>query len=457
MPYRCPSCKNDVKHKTNCICYDKCNKWFHLNCTKIRKNEFEIYCTENSFGWICENCSNDYCNKCEIIFHKKDNAISCDLCHKWLHLKCSGINKDLFKKLGDCDDVWYCTPCKNIIFPFNSTDNKKLISLTFNSIHNKEHVNKLRTLFIPNSVPKVSCLDYSHNCSVCTNLITNPRTLRSSIPCPSCKHLIHKKCSNLKPNQLENLKNTTNIWECPSCAKLKFPFTEIEDEEICLTSFNSNWTCNCGNQQPASSLNDKFNLKALFAKNDDSDNNFICTSNNEFDEQFDMNHTLKPDFKYYETHDFHSLKERVKNPFSLLHTNISSLQYNGDNLKLLLTNLEFKFDIIALSETWNPESKSHTFQPPIIEGYKEYYGTTGSSLKGGCGLYINEALKPLPRKDLNIKIKENDFEMETCWYEIIFEKQPNRLIGVVYRHPTRNDMKSIEAINSTLEKVKKRK
>ena len=108
-----------------------------------------------------------------------------------------------------------------------------------------------------------------------------------------------------------------------------------------------------------------------------------------------------------------------------------------------------------MSETWNPESKAHMFQPPILDGYKQYSGTTGSSLKGGCGLYINEDLKPLPRKDLNIRIKEDDFELETCWYEIIFEKQPNRLIGVIYRHPSNNDLKSVEIINSTLVKIKK--
>ena len=45
--------------------------------------------------------------------------------------------------------------------------------------------------------------------------------------------------------------------------------------------------------------------------------------------------------------------------------------------------------------------------------------------------------------------------METCWYEIILDKQPNRLIGVVYRHPSRNDMKSVEHIKSILEKIKK--
>ena len=64
----------------------------------------------------------------------------------------------------------------------------------------------------------------------------------------------------------------------------------------------------------------------------------------------------------------------------MLHSNICSLQYNGDNLVHLLANLEFKFDIIALSETWNPDYKEHSFNPPIIDGYKPYKGTTGSTL-----------------------------------------------------------------------------
>ena len=66
-------------------------------------------------------------------------------------------------------------------------------------------------------------------------------------------------------------------------------------------------------------------------------------------------------------------------------------------------------------------------------------GTTGSTLKGGCGVYINSDLKPLPRNDLNIKIKTDDYEVETYWTEIILDKQPNRLICVVYRHPIKNN------------------
>ena len=130
------------------------------------------------------------------------------------------------------------------------------------------------------------------------------------------------------------------------------------------------------------------------------------------------------------------------------------MQHNADNLQLLLTNLEFKFDVIALSETWNPDYKAHTFSPPILDGYHKYAGSTGTTLKGGCGLYINKDLKPLPRKDLNVKIKDSERGIETSWFEIINEKQPNRLIGVVYRHPNKKDKKSIEILNSTLQKIK---
>ena len=150
------------------------------------------------------------------------------------------------------------------------------------------------------------------------------------------------------------------------------------------------------------------------------------------------------------------MKEKNINTFSLFHTNICSLQYNADKLQNLLFSLEFKFDIIALSETWNPDYKEHSFQPPILNGYKPFKGTTGSTLKGGCGMYINDELKPLARPDLNVKIKNDDVEIETYWTEIIIDKQPNRLIGVVYRHPTKNnDKKTIEILTSTLSVIQR--
>ena len=175
----------------------------------------------------------------------------------------------------------------------------------------------------------------------------------------------------------------------------------LENDEILLNSFNSNWNCN------------------------------------------------------YDTHEFHILKDKLTNPFSVFHTNISSLQHNGDNLFDLLADLEFKFDVVAVTETWNPEEKKHKFTPPIMEGYSAYVGTTGSSLKGGCGVYINSDLSFNPRKDLNIKIKTDLCEFETSWVEVIFDRQPNRLIGVAYRHPKSNDSQTTESLQTTINKIKK--
>ena len=73
----------------------------------------------------------------------------------------------------------------------------------------------------------------------------------------------------------------------------------------------------------------------------------------------DPNHVIDPtNFSYYLTHEFHKLhnknsSETNKTKFSVLHTNICSLQGNFDNLEQLLNKIECEFDIIALTETWN--------------------------------------------------------------------------------------------------------
>jgi len=216
-----------------------------------------------------------------------------------------------------------------------------LEALSFNSINNEKHVNKLCSINLSKVTPIIASNNYTRNCSVCSR---NTKQPNSSIPCPNCKHLIHKKCSNLNPNQLLHLKRHPNVWECPFCVENKFPFANVEDEFLEIASFNSNWTCNCKHRS-ITPCNDNSTYKLVLDKFKNSE------KIDEFDEQFDTYHTLKPNFKYYETHEFHMLKDKVKNPFSLLHTNIRSLPFNGDNLKMLLTNLEFKFDIIALSET----------------------------------------------------------------------------------------------------------
>ena len=61
-------------------------------------------------------------------FKPISNSVNCDNCNVWVYLKCSGLTKERFLSLSNSEDQWYCRNCTHTIFPFNSIDNKKLLS-----------------------------------------------------------------------------------------------------------------------------------------------------------------------------------------------------------------------------------------------------------------------------------------------------------------------------------------
>ena len=120
-------------------------------------------------------------------------------------------------------------------------------------------------------------------------------------------------------------------------------------------------------------------------------------------------------------------------------------------------DLDYSFDIIALSETWNPEKNKDSFSPKKIEGYLDYHGVTGSSLKGGCGFYVKDNFTPIPRKDLEFKVTSTGSETENCWIELVNNAGPNVLVGVFYRHPSKDTELFLENLKKTLKKSTERK
>ena len=71
------------------------------------------------------------------------------------------------------------------------------------------------------------------------------------------------------------------------------------------------------------------------------------------------------------------------------------------------------------------KNKNDKFSPHHIEGYQKYYGTTGSSSKGGCGVYVNESLNFTQRRDHDSRINEDGNEFESCWVELITSNECN--------------------------------
>ena len=67
------------------------------------------------------------CNICEKSFSDKDDAIQCDICQAWIHLKCNKLNHNGYKYLQGSSDPWFCLYCCSTIFPFGFLSNRFFI------------------------------------------------------------------------------------------------------------------------------------------------------------------------------------------------------------------------------------------------------------------------------------------------------------------------------------------
>ena len=208
MPSVCPKCCIRINDKTdNSIKCDVCNKWHHLKCSYLTKDQFDIHTVEDSLEWFCNVCTADKCEKCDIVFRKGKSIVKCSSCTKKYHISCVGLSKQSIVKIDT--KLWNCTRCKNDIFPFNTITSSQIESFSFNSLATAKHTNKLRTINFQPSVKTNN--EIIPTCSICRKAVVNTN---KSIPCPTCNHFIHKKCCQLKQDEINDLKRSYNVWEC---------------------------------------------------------------------------------------------------------------------------------------------------------------------------------------------------------------------------------------------------
>ena len=425
---KCKVCKQIVKGKS--ICCDGCNKWLHFKCSKLSQEQYQFHVDNEIEFWRCEYCVVVKCKICSLLITRNQDSIGCDICQSWVHQKCSGISKKMFKEIGLSNSDWFCRICIRENLPFSSLDNKNFAKVCTNE--KIKRVGRIPECALP-------------MCSVC-----NKANLRKdlAIYCRNCKHLCHRKCI-----QMDKLVNSIDL--CATCLGDVMPFQH--EESIVSLAFNSNhpvYKLNYSSAKINPTLEDKSETM-LETLESSGILDLLKFTEDKNEESAPCNVV----FNYYSTSELNNLvmSKNMNKSLSLIHTNIESLQAKEDRLKLLLTSIELKFDIIALTETWNHENKKNMFIPPIIEGYLPYEGTTGSSLKGGCGFYIKDTLNYIPRPDLDYKICNNGSEFECKWIELInhgTSKSKNIIIGVHYRHPRKNDDLYINYLRNTLKKIR---
>ena len=69
---------------------------------------------------------------------KKHSSIQCNLCDKWIHIKCNQIDKLMYEKVKTLNN-WYCLICTKTFLPFSNVTDLELsttlagTSLKFNN------------------------------------------------------------------------------------------------------------------------------------------------------------------------------------------------------------------------------------------------------------------------------------------------------------------------------------
>ena len=94
-------------------------------------------------------------------------------------------------------------------------------------------------------------------------------------------------------------------------------------------------------------------------------------------------------------------------------------------MRILLEMLEFKSDVIAISES---KLKNKPSVDINLTGYHTPYCKYTEANKGGTLLYVNKELNYKPEL-----YKSKD--LQSSFIEIINQKESNDIIGVIYRHP----------------------
>ena len=264
----------------------------------------------------------------------------------------------------------------------------------------------------------------------------------NSVTCSISKHRLHIKCANLNKTKLKEI--NIKFWNCDSCDN--FPFTDLTDYDLQSLSFHSQRTPGFHSSQSFNIFKDLPKLNMGYPTTQDFDQGNADT-------QQSLN------FDYYKPRDFQELGSTLPNNCSFLHTNIRSLNKNIDALSSLISTHKLHFDFVGLSETW--QNKKQTSYPEAMIGYQPMEFTPGQTQNSGCALFIRDTINHFKRDDLSCSFYSTSCEFQTIFVEVQNKNSRNMLVGVIYRHPSTNNVNEIEPfitqIKTILETCKKEK
>ena len=147
-----------------------------------------------------------------------------------------------------------------------------------------------------------------------------------------------------------------------------------------------------------------------------------------------------------------SFNGSFRNTFSALSLNIRSIvkTENFDKLEAFLANMEFKPDIISITETWIKQSSTGPFKN--LEGYQFVSNCRKDCNGGAVAFYVKNGISFYMWDDLTIM---NEREFESLSIKITLSRD-TLMCGTIYRAP-QNDNDShqrfLNTLNDCLKKI----
>ena len=153
-----------------------------------------------------------------------------------------------------------------------------------------------------------------------------------SLQCACCLTQVHQMCARLNDSFINSLNVDDFYWNCTDCIELSSIFY-INDNNSTNIALNTSHCSSFYNEK----VDHDINLKNIY---------FFLTS--------------------YFTTELFSNTVHDTNGISITYINCRSLHANVKKIKILLDNLTFVFDVVALAETWINESNANIFS---LDGY----------------------------------------------------------------------------------------
>ena len=278
-----------------------------------------------------------------------------------------------------------------------------------------------------NSFSDGNCSNFEiSNCSICSKVIG--RNV-DSLFCEICHFWTHRKClANVSAKDYETLRDNDSDWYCPPCQRNIIPFYSLDDVDFLMMCNEQLYNLSPDIKQTCKKLMSlDFNV---FHEKMDKSNSEVHTEIEDIDP--DKYLGFSDNCKY--TIDMNTEVECHSNSeLSLVHFNIRSLPTNHEPLAVYLSEIKFKFDIIAVSETWL--DTKHNNKDYDLDGYTlSHIQNRESKIGGGVLFYVRNGLTSKIVNNLCFKDDYNNV-MTIC----VTKNSKRVFITACYRSPSKEN------------------